>query len=362
MKLCLVANSQSIHTRRWASHFVDRGDEVHVLSYREGEIEGTTTHFIGPFTPPTGVNVHAIKQLGRIVKDVKRILEDIGPDLVHAHYLQDSGFFAALSGFKPLVVSAWGSDVLVHLYRNRIYRLMSLYVIKKADAIHSVGSNLTKKLVELGAPKKRIVTVPMGVDMSLFNPDAEPMVDDDKVIISTRSLEDIYNVQSLIKASPYIIKRYPDARIIVAGDGKERETLQSLADELDVSSNVEFVGAVGHNEMPRWLTSAKVYVSTSLSDSLAVSNLEAMACGVFPVVTNIPACREWIKDGNNGFLVPVNNPRMLGKRIVDALSDDKLRDSARLANRDIIMERANWKDNMKDVEKFYKKVLKGAKK
>ncbi|MCK5547590.1 MAG: glycosyltransferase [Thermoplasmata archaeon] len=360
MRLCLVSNVQSVHTRRWAEYFIGKGYEVDVLSYTEGDIEGAATHYIGPFVPPTGVNLPAIRQLGGIVKKVRSLMKTIKPDIVHAHYLQDSGFFAALSRFHPLVVSAWGSDVLVHLYRNKIYRVMTLYVLRRANAVHSVAKHLTKKLIDLGVPQSKIITEPMGVDQKEFNPRAEPIMKGNNLVVSTRSLESIYNVKLLIKAVPHIIKRVKDAKVAIIGHGEDMEELRALADKLNLGESVEFVGTVGHGEIPRWLNASKVYVSTSLSDGTSASLLESMACGIFPVVTNIPACREWIEDGKNGFLVPTNDSKLLARRIVDALRDDGLRARAGNINLKLVGERGNWQNSMKKMEDLYRRVLAGA--
>jgi glycosyltransferase involved in cell wall biosynthesis len=126
-----------------------------------------------------------------------------------------------------------------------------------------------------------------------------------------------------------------------------------------VNECVKFEGWVDHDELPGWLASSKVYVSTSLSDSLAISNLEAMACGIFPIVTDIPSNREWIEDGENGFIVPTDDPEILAQRMVEAMGNEKIREKAGIHNRRIVGERANWNKNMMEIEELYRVLVRG---
>jgi glycosyltransferase involved in cell wall biosynthesis len=112
--------------------------------------------------------------------------------------------------------------------------------------------------------------------------------------------------------------------------------------------------------MATTLFAGAVYVSTSLSDSTSVSLLEAMAAGTFPVVTDIEANHEWIDDGENGFLVPVDDPAALADRIHRALADRALRERGRRLNQARIRERASWQDNMDEVCALFERLVAGS--
>jgi glycosyltransferase involved in cell wall biosynthesis len=355
MRLCLVGDVQSVHVQRFATHFAET-HEVHLLTHTPGSCSHAVVHDIGPYVPPTGINHSTIQQLLRTVKRAKRAMKDSHPDIVHGHYLQDSAFFAARSGFHPLVVSAWGSDVLIHPYTSRAYRLMTRYVLKKADKIHSVSKQLTEKLIELGADERKILTVPMGVDIEKFKADREPGKREN-VVISTRSLKPVYNVDVLIRSMPSILKHIEDARVVIAGDGELREQLRNAASALDAGDKIQLVGNVDHEAVPALLNSGRVYVSMSSSDGTSASLLEAMACGLFPVVSDIPANRAWIEDGKNGFLVPLDDQDILAKRIVEALEDDDLASEAMRTNIETVRKKAVWQDNMKLIEKAYGQLV-----
>ncbi len=118
---------------------------------------------------------------------------------------------------------------------------------------------------------------------------------------------------------------------------------------LGLADRFSFLGRLAPAALAAELRAAAVYVSTSRSDSTSVSLLEAMACGAFPVVTDLPANREWIADGENGLLVG-REPNGLAEALLRALGDGELRRAAAEKNARIISERGLWRDNMRRVE------------
>jgi glycosyltransferase involved in cell wall biosynthesis len=154
-----------------------------------------------------------------------------------------------------------------------------------------------------------------------------------------------------------VLKEEPKTRFLIAGDGPERDHLEKEATKLNVNSAVQFLGRVPHEEMPNLLTQADIYVSTSLYDGTSVSLLEAMACGAFPVVTDILPNREWILDGENGFLIPTESETILGKKIVEAIRNDRLLSETSVKNRKIIEEKAHWEKNIGKIAKIYEGSL-----
>ena len=123
-------------------------------------------------------------------------------------------------------------------------------------------------------------------------------------------------------------------------------------------SFVEFLGRVPHEKMADLLAQADIYVSTSLYDGTSVSLLEAMGSGAFPVVTDIPANREWITNGLNGFLVPIDKEKYLANRIIDAIRNQALREKSRIKNLSIVEEKALWPANIEKIQKVYSQLLK----
>jgi glycosyltransferase involved in cell wall biosynthesis len=283
-------------------------------------------------------------------------------DLIHAHWAVPAGLMALAAGRvcrKPVIVTVHGSDILVVPEKNRLIRGLLRYVLTHADAITSVAEHLTDRIVEMGAPPERVLTFPMSVPDESFASEGETPKgwDEKKVIFSNRSLYPLYNVETLIRAVPTIVKKEPQAEVVIAGDGPERERLKNLASELGVAEQVEFIGAIPHERMPDYLRGSAAYVSTALSDGASVSLLEAMACGAFPVVADIAANREWIDDGANGYLFPAGDAGALAEKILECLDREALRGSAREINARMINERARWSSNIEKLLGLCERVM-----
>jgi glycosyltransferase involved in cell wall biosynthesis len=112
--------------------------------------------------------------------------------------------------------------------------------------------------------------------------------------------------------------------------------------------------------MPALLQAHDVYVSASLSDTTSVSLLEAMACGLFPIVTDIPANHEWITDGENGRVVPPGEATKLAVTIIDSWRDAELCLRAKGINLGIIETRARWEETMRPVKELFDNVVRPA--
>ncbi len=353
MKICLLGNINSVHLQRWASQLNKKGHKIDVISFEKtSPLENITIHHIKRKIPTKLDYIFNISS-------IKKLIHSIKPDVVHAHYLTSYGFIAACTGFRPLVVSAWGSDVLISPQKNLLLKFFVRFTIKKACLIHSLANFVEKNLIDLGAKPNQIVVLPFGIDKSLMEQIGSKSFKEPTslIIISTRSLDYIYNVELLIKSLPYIIKKYNTLECLIIGDGGQRKKLEKLSRSLGVKNNVNFLGNLPHNQLLEQLKRADIFISTSFSDMNNVSLNEAMACGLFPICTDIPANREWIKDEINGFLVPTNSSFILAKKIIEAYENKQLINDAKKTNLKIIRERAILDDNISKMEKFYEKVI-----
>ncbi len=347
MKLCLLANATCIHTRRWAAHFSARGHEVVVLSLSAGEIPDVRVECVGPDP----------RKLGRVayllaVPAVRRAIRELKPDIVHAHYAGGYGLVGALTGFHPLVTSAWGSDVLLAPQSGLLMKWIIRMCVDRADLITSVADHMSDSMRALGI-SGRILTLTYGADRGVFRPRPENSWSSTGLIVSTRHLEPVYNLELLVEALPAVFAAAPSAKVVIIGEGEERKQLELRVRELDLEGRVQFAGRLKDTEIAEYLSRADVYVSTSLSDGNSISLHEAMVCGAFPVVTDIPANREWILDGRNGFLVDTEDPQVLAEKILVGLKHQELRYAAADWNWKLVCQKASWKSAMAEMEKEY---------
>lgn len=284
-------------------------------------------------------------------------------NVIHAHWAIPTGLIGTWVGSllsKPLIVTIHGSDLRMALERPGFLRKIFVFVCHHATHLNCVSNGQKKEMEQLGITGEKISVAPMGVDEAFLEKGKNRKKEGDQkpiTILSNRNLLPIYNVSLLIRAIPIILKEEPETKFLIAGDGPEKETLEREVRNLNINSSVRFLGRVPHEEMPDLLSRADIYVSTSLYDGTSVSLLEAMASGAFPIVTDIPANREWITTGQNGFLVPVDEEKCLADRIIDAIRNQALLEKSRMVNLSIVEEKALWSVIIEKIKRMYHETL-----
>lgn len=364
MRICYLANAKSIHTRRWVNYFASKGHQVHVITSWPGEgyAEGVQLHLLSSLLPQHWKGSGYINSLLWLVQ-IRRLIKRIEPDIIDAHYITVYGYLGALSGFHPLLLTAWGSDVLIVMRESLWLRILGKYALKKAEMVTCNSETVRQELIKFGVNPAKVRIIYQGIDTQKFSPQRNKEFKDRlgwqgrPVVISIRNLKPVCNVEMLIRAIPLVLEYSPQASFIIAGDGEQREYLKNLAGSLGCSENIRFVGQIAHDELPQYLASSDIYVSTSLSDSASLSLQEAMACEIAPVVTDLSGNREWVTDGENGFLVPVNDIQALAKKIVYLLENEETGRKFGRLGRKIIRERAEYEREMERMEGLYQRII-----
>lgn len=359
MKLLFLAAANSVHSWRWVEYFADRGHEVHWIS-------------LVPFARVAGKGIHTHEvrsypvgplSLVAAARTTRRIARAIRPDVFHVHSVGAYGAVAWLSGVRPMVATPWGSDVLIAA-RTPIKRWLVSSVLRTADLLTCDAQHMRDAMMELGAHQAKIRVIYFGTDVERFRPSVNgnqppeffPQ-DASVIVLSTRNLHPIYDVGTLIRASPLVLQHAPDVRFVIVGQGEESEPLAKLASTLGVADRVFFVGAIGAERIPHVVRSADIYVSTSLSDAgLAASTAEAMASGLPVVVTNSAENHLWVEEGQGGFVVPVRDAATLAAKIVQLANDPTLRRRFGEHNREVIVRRNNYLVEMEKVAAAYEQV------
>jgi len=365
VRICYLADASSVHTHRWVKYFVERGHEIHVISFEDARIDEVIVHFLK--LPVLVKNATFPLKIPSIIR-IKALIKRIEPDVLHAHYVTNYGFFGALCDFHPFVITAWGSDVLAvpeARLISMIKRYIAIFTLKKADLITCDAKHMTEAMERLGVPPEKIRLIYFGVDTRKFTPGqksetlkAKLRIYNSPTMISLRNLDPIYDVETLIKSAPLVLNEIPETRFLIAGKGSEEKRLRELAKSLDVEDNVKFVGFIPNDELPLYLNTVDVCVSTSLSDAgIAASTAEAMACGLPVVITDVADNKKWVKDGVNGFLVPAKDSKSLAEKIVYLLKNENVRKKFGKINREIIEERNNYYREMKKIEDIYEKLI-----
>ena len=287
---------------------------------------------------------------------IKKKLEEIQPDILHGHFLVEHGFFAAITGFSPLVVSAWGSDLLIHPKRSLIDRCLVRYTVSRSALVHVASPFMVTELEEMGINHGNIVSANLGVGEKLLEVQAQSTAGR-SVLVSTRKMGSVYNPATIIRAMKLVSKDHPQILLKLLGEGPLSKDLQLLVSQLSLQANIQFLGFLPAKEVVQILSEADLFLSTSLSDSASIALLEAMAVGVLPIVSDIAGNREWITDGVNGFLVDPHDSDQLAERITLALKRVDWRREVCQQNKEIVKQRALRKNQMDIVEQAYRELL-----
>lgn len=348
MKIALLGDSRLIHIRRWATGVAARGHDVDLVDFRAEVLERVRQRVLPLESRP------GILHFPGNVRAVRKLLRRIRPDVVHGQPVVGHGFWAAASGVHPLVLSSWGSDLLIGFDQWKT-RWTARYALRRADALICVAEHLRDRAVALGADPHRCHVIPMGVDLGSVP--ASTSSTSEPRIVSTRGLWPIYDLATLVRAVLLVRRSVPGVKVDLFGEGRERRNLERLAQELGVGDAIAFRGFRDSAEVIAALRRAAVYVTTAISDGASVSLMEAMAAGAFPVATDIPANRSWIAPGRNGLLFQAGDPRALAAAIVQALDDDGVRRRAAAENRAIIERRGDAAANLDRALQVYESVL-----
>jgi glycosyltransferase involved in cell wall biosynthesis len=259
----------------------------------------------------------------------------------------------------------WGSDVQVMPYRSVTRRMVARYVLRQADMITCDCEAVKNNVIRLaGYSADRIIIAPWGVDLRQFRPmnqlnsiRSQLGWEHAKILIVTRQLKSFYGIEYLISAMPLILAAEPQVRLLVCGDGPLEAELRKMVDRLQLESVVHFAGFVPNQLLPDYLNAADIYVSPSLEDGSSLCLMEAMACGLPSVVTNIPAVLEWVKHGHNGYVISKRNVEGLASAIVNMLQDDSSRAKMGEASLATARMHADWDKNFKTIEEIYHHLI-----
>jgi glycosyltransferase involved in cell wall biosynthesis len=270
----------------------------------------------------------------QMVKDYTRQFK---PDVIFLQTLLYPCYLSFfLSNKIPTIITFWNGDLNWWAKWNGIDRAFKkqlvLHGIRMATAITINSEASFKACLEYGANREKLKLIRYpGVNLDLFKPqpnrrDARERLGlrHEKVVLCPRGLGGYLNSDVIIEAAGMVIQQFPETLFLfVSGVGAESLWAEhkKRAKELGIAENIRRDGQVPWQNMPLYYNAADVFVSVSSNDSLPNCMVEAMACGVPVVMGNIPQIQVWIKNGDNGFLVPPRDPCLLAEAIVKVFND-----------------------------------------
>lgn len=379
MRIVYQSDGLNVHDYRFLAKLAQSEHDVILVTYRASGVPASITSLPGlrilrrPLfrfnvdwdTLDKGNSLIGVlsRRVGllRAILDFRAKIHVLRPDVIHAGMVQTSGLMTALSGFRPFLLMPWGSDILVAPRRSPWHWLATQYVVRRAQMISCDCEAVKQVIVRLtGYPHEKIHVIPWGIDLHLFRP--RPISnglrstlgwEGKKILIMTRNFEHVYGHRYFLTSLPEVIRAVPDTRVVLVGYGSLESQLRLQVERLGLTDHIYFAGKIENERLPEYLNEADIYISTSLSDGTSLSLLEAIACALPVVVTDVPANLEWIQDGENGFIVPRRDSSTLAQRLIQMLHHVVLRQEMRECNLVLARERADWDRNFGRIEELY---------
>jgi len=270
--------------------------------------------------------------------------------------VQRSAFLVALTGFHPLVTMSWGYDLLMDVHRGRAWEWVTRFTLRRSDALVGDCDTIRDLAVQYGMAPDRIVTFPWGANIRKYTPlppgETSSLRErlgwgrDTFVLLSTRGWAPIYGVEDLASAFVRAARRRPELRLLMLGNGPLASSIRRIFKNGGVEDRVHFPGQVPQAKLPDYYRAADLYISTSHSDGTSISLLEALACGLPVLLTDIPGNREWVtRPGEIGWLFRDGDVAALTDGILRAVETREQLPAMRRAARRLAESRADWEQN-----------------
>jgi glycosyltransferase involved in cell wall biosynthesis len=354
------------HDHRFLTALAGTGHQVFSLRLersRERKEERPLPDGIEPLEWQGGKKPFRLRDAVPLINGLREVIQKVQPDLVHAGPIQGPAFLTAATGFKRLVSMSWGSDLLLDAGSSQGMKLITKFTLQRSILLLGDCQAVSKTARLYNMPADRIVLFPWGVDLRTFQPEGScdirqmPGWQDAFILLSTRSWEPIYGVDTLVKGFIGAARQVPQLRLVMLGSGSQGGELKQMLAGNGLLDRVHFGGQVANDQLPGLYRSASVYVSASHSDGSSVSLMEAMACGRPVMVSDIPGNLEWVTPGQQGWTFADGDPAALESCMVEAYQ--RRSELPRMGDNSLTLARgrANWPENFKILTGAYELAL-----
>jgi len=353
VKIAMLAPAASMHTRRWSRGLISRGYEILVVS-----------NSALPKSPPDIPTRYLPGQSSlayiRDIPAMRRVVNEFGPDIVHAHYATGYGLWGSSQQIAPLIVSVWGTDVADALKKRSSVGLIVRRSLREARFVTATSRFLMNQTITLEPEVAgKIDVVPFGVPIPDEQDLDRDMNDDAPItVVFAKLFLPNYAPDSVVKAFAAAYKKIPRLRLVMLGGGEMKSELEQLADTLDVTSAATIRGWVEPEDAQRIIRQSDIFVMPSQSESFGVAAVEAASYGLPVIASDVGGVPEIVDDGVTGILIKPGDEAGLAQAIIRLATDKDLRRSMGEAGRRLVAEKYDFEKCLDRMEAVYRKVLK----
>lgn len=340
MNKLLIVGSQTIHTYNYIELVKDFFDDILLVTDkgREGhELRVKELDFS-----------LKLKNLIETVRGIRKQIKEFKPTVIHIHQANSYAFYtlkAAKSFRIPVILTVWGSDVLVNPKKSFHLKKIVQYNLRRADYVTTDSLYVASEVKRLVPSRTVELVANFGVELLPVN------VERQNIVYSNRLHKKLYRIDKIILAFEKFSQQKKDWKLVIAAEGDQTNFLKELVRLKSLEGKVEFVGWLNPEENARWYAQSKIWVSIPESDGVGISMLEAMAYGCIPVISDLPVKHEWITNGANGILVSDVDTEFIS----EAFSLEQ--PEVQKINHVIIAERGTKTANSEKFIHLYKKIL-----
>ncbi|MCG7333861.1 N-acetyl-alpha-D-glucosaminyl L-malate synthase BshA [Sporosarcina sp. ACRSM] len=344
----------------------DKGHEMHYIS------SGKPFRFLDVHP---NIHFHEVKIDGYAVfkyppfdialaNRIAQVIESEELDLLHVHYAVPHAVSAALGKDMAnsdigIITTLHGTDVTI-LGHDPGLRNTVRYGIEKSTITTAVSESLRQETLELIGPEKELITIYNFIDEKKYRPvDPGSLKEDlgigfdEKVIVHISNFRKVKRIPDIIDSFSFVRKEL-DAKLVLVGDGPERVDMEALVVEKNLQDHVIFTGK--RDDLPELLAISDVMFHLSEKEAFGLVLLEALACGVPCIATEIGGIPEVIEEGVNGFLVPLGAVQQAADRAIALLKDEALQESFKQQAKVTATERFHSSTIVNQYEKLYYEV------
>lgn len=317
-----------------------------------------TARFIAYFEPatPLAANVPRSRwrEAGRILGNLWLVARGtipsirFRPDLIHVHTPLPLALALTVKWIQrcPLVLSFEGTDFYEFRKRAWLRKLIS----RTVDHVVCFSQRMADEFAVL-VPGTPVTYIPTGVDLDAFSPQAvarKPQIIAVGRLVWQKAYDD------LLKAFARVVAVFPNYRLVIAGTGPLEQDLRQLAKDLSIDQQVDWVGSVPQDRLRVMLRESQLFVMSSVSEGFAKALVEALACGLPVVATDVGGAKEAVIGA--GAVVPAKDPAAFADAVCELLGDADKRSSA-AASAVIASKRYGWSVVVRQYEDLYAQLM-----